>query len=133
MEQAKELIGGIADTDKLWFYGYRKKAIIYTIDNILYKTVSMIRRLAKVDSNGHIEYIYLYPSLALKRCPFSLNTIDQLYTENVPKGADPLDNIDDPQNILECSDRADNFKLSCARLNIRISYATPYYPEGKAA
>ncbi|WP_041643747.1 hypothetical protein [Mahella australiensis] len=59
IEQAKELIGGIADTDKLWFYGYRKKAIIYTIDNILYKTVFMIRRLAKVDSNGHREYIPL--------------------------------------------------------------------------
>ncbi|MDI3508924.1 MAG: hypothetical protein PWP48_696 [Clostridiales bacterium] len=104
IEQAKELVSGIADTDKLWFYGYRKKAIIYTVGDVLYKTVFMIRRLVKVDSNGHREYICLYPSFALKRCPFGLNTIDQLYTENVSKGADPLDNIDDPQNILECSD-----------------------------
>jgi hypothetical protein len=56
IEQVKELIGGIADTDKLWFYGYRKKAIIYTVDDDLYKTVFMIRRLAKVDSNGYRVY-----------------------------------------------------------------------------
>ncbi|WP_291957921.1 hypothetical protein [Mahella sp.] len=42
---------------------------------------------------------------ALKRCPFSLDTLEQLYTENVPKGADALDNIGDPHNILDSSDR----------------------------
>jgi hypothetical protein len=56
----------------------------------------------------------------LKRCPFSLNTIDQLYTENVSKGADQLDNIDDPQNILECSD---NLMVWIKRVATRVETA----------
>jgi hypothetical protein len=109
IKQVKELIDDISDSDKLWFYGYRKKTIIYVWNNTVYQTVVLIKRLVWVSPDNHRQYIYLYPSFAMKRCPFSLDTIEQLYIENVSNGADALDGIEDPYNLLESSDRLMNW------------------------
>lgn len=100
IEQVRELIG-IPLSDKVWFYGYRKKTITYLSNHTFYKTVLLIRRLVWVSTDNGRQYIYLYPSFAMKRCPFSLDTIEQLYMENVSLGADALHGTDDPGNILE--------------------------------
>ena len=119
IEQIRKLIG-IPHSDKVYAYGYRKKTIIYIWNNTVYQTVVLIKRLVWIGADGHRQYIYLYPSFAMKRCPFSLDTIEQLYIENVSNGADALDDIEDPYNLLESSDRLMSWIM---RLTKRIEKA----------
>ena len=58
IEQVRELIG-IPRSDKVWFYGYRKKPITYVLNHTFYKTVLLIKRLVWVSPDNHRQYIYL--------------------------------------------------------------------------
>lgn len=105
-ESLKDILRELLDIPQnhtLYSFGSRKKPVVVNVEGNLTKcTVNIPRFLWRKERNER-EYIYLYPSYLLKYCPFTLIDLEWYYTENISKGKDALEGIEDHNVLVETS------------------------------
>ena len=94
----------------MYLNGYYYKPIIYIDENLnLKKSTISIRRILIIYGNNKRETVYIYPSFAVKYCPFPLKDIQYIYTQCISKNIEPFDKIDDLDKIIESSASYENW------------------------
>lgn len=102
LQECKGIV--VPEDDTIYAYGFRKKPVSILIDNVFEKCDILIRRFLWLKGGNQREYINIYPSCVIKYCPFILDSLEYIEVNNISQGKDPLDGIEDPENILESSE-----------------------------